>query len=64
MMEMLRKVGRVFRDERGIETAEWTVILGFIVLVAVVVYYTPGSGLQGLLTGVYGGITTALAPLM
>ncbi len=55
---------RYLRNQRGAETAEWILIVGLLVVVAVAIYAAPASplltGLTTVVTNVVAAITTAV----
>ncbi len=58
---MMQRVLRYLRNERGIETLEWTLIGGLITAVALLIYPgVLGPGLTGALNTIVGAITGAM----
>ena len=54
----------ILRDESGIETAEWVIILAIVCAVAFFVYgVNTGGGVQGALSTVVSRISSALGTL-
>jgi len=52
----MKTLKRFIRDERGIESVEWALILGLIVLAAVVA----GSAAKGYMSTIFGSMASNL----
>ncbi|MHC4657878.1 MAG: Flp family type IVb pilin [Planctomycetota bacterium] len=57
-MKVWENVKRFLRDEKGLETVEYAIILGIIVLATIGFITTIGTWVSGQFSGLAGGLPT------